>query len=377
MSVIKSWKSLEHPASFSSAEYLSKSLKKPQKKVKKELEKSILFQAHRDLKENFKKRSILATYENEKWEADLADMGGRIPPELSGEIVKPGRRKQLQMLVVVDLFTHKIYAEGLKSKEGKEVVRGLTLIEKAAGSPPQRLQSDEGKDFKNKTVKEYCKQKNILQTFASGLHKARNAERAVRSLKRIIMASVQTDSWPHNKTWLDVPKIAAAQLRDRFNRTIGCRPNDVSLNPTLQDELRKKEMDKANISDAKKYSVDEKKIYAGGEFKEQGKTFSINDPVLIPISKQRRAEIRDKEYMMHYKLLPMTICDIFHGRSPAIYAVKNPRTGKRLKRRYYAVELKKVSFPNNVKLSKITSYEIKNGEIWYKIDGQEEPLKLR
>ena len=125
------------------------------------------------------------------------------------------------------------------------------------------------------------------------------------------------------------------------------------------------------------YSVDDKKIYAGGEFKEQGKTFSINDPVLIPISKQRRAEIRDKEYMMHYKLLPMTICDIFHGRSPAIYAVKNPRTGKRLKRRYYAVELKKVSFPNNVKLSKITSYEIKNGEIWYKIDGQEEPLKLR
>ena len=100
MSVLKRWHDLTKPAAFSSADYLSRAINGDNKKVSKELKKSILFQTHRDLRENFKRRRNFATYPNERWEADLADFGGRIPKELTGD-KRVGRRKQLQMLVVV------------------------------------------------------------------------------------------------------------------------------------------------------------------------------------------------------------------------------------------------------------------------------------
>ena len=81
MNLKNRWTDLEAPASFSSASYLAKSMRKNEKKVKQKLEKSIIFQAHRDLREKFSRRSDFATFEGERWELDTANFGNQLKPE--------------------------------------------------------------------------------------------------------------------------------------------------------------------------------------------------------------------------------------------------------------------------------------------------------
>ena len=57
-----------------------------------------------------------------------------------------------------------------------------------------------------------------------------------------------------------------------------------------------------------------------------------------------------------------------------MYIVKNPRTGKMYKRRFYAVELKKATLPKTLDPAKITSYKIKKGKLWYNIKNKTTPI---
>ena len=64
------WLNLKLPASFSSKNYLLREIKtkKRKKEAKKELNKSIVFQAHRSLPDKFKTRTNFATFKNERIE---------------------------------------------------------------------------------------------------------------------------------------------------------------------------------------------------------------------------------------------------------------------------------------------------------------------
>lgn len=373
---VRTWKQLQKPASFSSASYLAKTLGKKTEPVKKDLEKSLLYQAHRDLRDKFKKRSVLATVENALWEADLGDLGGQVPPEVSGQPVKPGRRKQLQFLVVVDGFTRKIYAVGLANKTTAEVVRGFRKIIVTANGSCERLQTDDGKEFKGRAMKEMCSEFNIMHLFAYGRMKSQLAEMSVKMCKRVIMGMVQSDMWPQGKKWSEIPEMASASLRQRYNRGIGASPNEVSNNPKLRRRLYQQEIDRAGLVPPPLYRHEQQEIQSGNGYRDGKKWFKINDAVLIPIPKIARLKTKDKNHMMHYNLMPMTISMILHGRRPAMYRVKNPRTGKHLKRLYYGQELKHASLPDGIDPSDIKSYKVVGGAVEYDVAGRREPVRV-
>ena len=373
---VRSWKQLQRPASFSSAGYLAKSLGKKTESVKKDLEKSLLYQAHRDLRDKFKKRSVLATVENALWEADLGDLGGQVPPGVSGQPVKPGRRKQLQFLVVVDCFTRKIYAVGLANKTTAEVVKGFRKIIVTANGSCERLQTDDGKEFKGRAMKEMCNEFDIAHTFAYGRMKCQLAEMSVKMCKRVIMGMVQSDVWPSGKKWSEIPEIASASLRQRYNRGIGAAPDDVSNDPRLRQRLYDQEIKKAGLVPLPLYRQEQQEIQAGNGYKDGKKLFKINEPVLIPIPKIARLKTKDKNHMMHYNLMPATISMILHGRRPAMYRVKNPRTGKHFKRLYYGQELKHANLPANVDPADIKSYKVVGGAVEYDVAGRSEPVRV-
>lgn len=144
------WKKPGEPASFSSAKNVALHLKEKRgshdgdvKKVEKELEKSILYQAHRDLKKRFLRRANAVSGVSIKWEMDLGDLGTRINPYR-----KKGRKKDHFFLVVVDCFTRKLFIRGLKNKTGAETARKFEQIIislKPPYGPPETLESDAGK----------------------------------------------------------------------------------------------------------------------------------------------------------------------------------------------------------------------------------------
>lgn len=365
MSVLKRWHDLTKPAAFSSADYLSRAINGDNKKVSKELKKSILFQTHRDLRENFKRRRNFATYPNERWEADLADFGGRIPKELTGD-KRVGRRKQLQMLVVVDVFSRAIYAVGLKNKESKEVVSGMKTIFGMVGAKPKYLETDDGGEFKSKIFKKMCEEENIQIHVSLQKNKARNSERAIRSLKRVIMGSVQTDTWPKNTTWTEIPKIAAESLNKRYNRDIKTTPQNLLNSISLIKKENQNQWNESNSEPLGMYDDEEKLLQSGGKIIENGMKLGIGDLVLKMIPKKRRAEVKDKEYMMHYSPIPYKIVNIYHERLPRLYELLQPATNKKLKRLFYSKEFKKIELPNNIVPEDIVDYKVVSGKISFK-----------
>lgn len=358
------WLRSGFPGSYSSAEYLTKSLSRRSrgpavrlKQVKKHLERSILYQAHRDLQEHFPKRTNTATSFGEKWEADLGDFGSKIAPNQPGQ-----EQKERVFLVVTDVFSRQIFARGMRGKSGKEVIEKMSDIFASLKKKrtPALLETDAGREFRNRLFKEFCESRGVRHTIASGQNKARSAERAVRSLKRVIMGAFQSGKWPKEKSWNNLVEDAAQSLNGRYNRSIKMTPDDVAKN---YGEVMRRAWKGKKFERMGKYLRDETRLLKGGFFTaEGGKQFKLGSTVLLPKRKQRRAEVRDKEFEMHYYLEPMIVARIYHFQKPALFVIKNPKTGTIEKRHYYARELRPITLPKSINPSDIEGHRVRAGK---------------
>ena len=144
------WKRSGEPASFSNASYVARRLKQKRgvtragdKAVKKELESSILYQAHRDIRTRFERRAQAVSGFSIVWEGDLADLGGKSIPYRVW-----GGGKNRYFLLLVDCFSRRVFLRSLKSKTGSEVARKFAHILSSLDppyKPPETLETDAGK----------------------------------------------------------------------------------------------------------------------------------------------------------------------------------------------------------------------------------------
>lgn len=104
----------------------------------------------------FPRRKIYTDFVNEYWGADLVDMSN----------VKSKNQNITFLLNVVDLYSRYAWSIPMKSKTGKEVAEAF----KSIGVWPRHLWVDEGKEFYNKDVKEWCAQHDVeMYSTHSGL----------------------------------------------------------------------------------------------------------------------------------------------------------------------------------------------------------------
>ena len=367
---IKQWSDLQFPGAFSSSETFHKGLVKKYgketklKDTKKALQANILFQAHRDLQEHFPRRAAVSTMYGEKWEADLGDFGSKLPESLAGKLPKSlGQRNQLIFLLCVDTFSRKVYARGLANKESRTVTDAFEDILNELKAPegiPRECETDKGSEFISQTFRNMCKEKGIRLVLATGANKARMSERNIRSIKRVIMAAVQTSSWPDNLTWDGLVRASANVINNRYNRVIKMSPNEVKDHIS---EIMTLNWQKKNLTPYVQYDKEQKALAEGRGIEENGQFWNIGDAVLMPIKKIQAGKVKAKEFEMHYDLMPRQIKHIFHFSRPCLFALINPRTGKKEPRSFYARELKKIKLPSNVPAKDIRSYRItrKNG----------------
>lgn len=351
----QAWQGVSHPGSFSSAKNVSLGLKKRNgqgkslKNTQDQLKKHVLFQAHRDLRQIFPKRHVATTNFSEKWELDLGELPGRLK----------ARKSELLYLVAVDSFSKKIFARGMPNKSAPCLIRTLQHIFDHLEAPytvPSLIETDRGKEFDNAQFKKFCQDKNIRLKFAYGMHKARMAERGVRSLKRTLMAAKQTGQYP-KKPWPDLVTLFAQTLGQRYNRSIGMSPDDA---PTHYPKLLAQAWDAKQLVPADQYFEEAQAIEPGEEgLLTAGERFRLGDTVLMPTPKQRAASVKDKEHLMHYKLMPRIIDKIYHFQKPPLFRLRNAQSGEKEKRLYYPNELKRVTLPAEAR--DIVDYRIKKG----------------
>lgn len=133
-------------------------------------------QIHRKFKKNKKVLSHIISYgENNNWQMDLSDM-----TEYSNK--NSGYK---YILLAVDVFTRKAYAEPLKNKAEKTVTEAFNKM--VDGSKPEKILSDNGSEFINKEFVANAKSKNIeLSNAQVGDHHALGIiDRLTRTLKEM------------------------------------------------------------------------------------------------------------------------------------------------------------------------------------------------
>lgn len=137
---------------------------------------------HKNIRRNFKRNRIYTSGIDDLWEADL----------MSVENLAKYNNKIRFLLVMIDVFSKFLTVIPLKNKSGPEVLRGLKLAfrkgkdtDSSPGRSPDKLRTDNGREFLNHHVKKYLKSKNIyLFTTNDSAQKAAVAERAIKTVRQ-------------------------------------------------------------------------------------------------------------------------------------------------------------------------------------------------
>ena len=168
------------PHSFSGVQNLLKNAKKinptiNRKDVKSFLEKQDSYTLHKITKKKFTRRKVLAPKPGIIASCDLAEMS---------QLSKYNNGYKY-ILIFIDIFSRLGQAIPMKNKDGKTTANALRkILDSGYFNNLSRLNSDEGKEFYNRHVKELLESKGIiLYSVSSREIKASLAERLIRTIK--------------------------------------------------------------------------------------------------------------------------------------------------------------------------------------------------
>ena len=126
---------------------------------------------HKPVKRKFRKRRVLVSGNNKIWAADLADMTA----------FKDYNDGYTFLLLVIDTFSKYGWIIPLKNKKGKTVAEALKIIfEKRK---PEKLWTDNGKEFYNKNMDDLRKLYDIELYSTENEEKSSIVERWIRTMK--------------------------------------------------------------------------------------------------------------------------------------------------------------------------------------------------
>ena len=217
-------------------------------KIKKYLNANTIHSLHKPKRRHFKRRKIVVHYRYQICEADLINLRNLAGSNYTYKYI----------LLMIDLFSKKIWLRKLKTKSGEETANAFKNIFENMEYTPQTLIFDEGKEFLNKYCDLLFKQFNIhYYHLMSGNFKAGAAERANRTIKGLLWKQFDKQSSQNwTKTYL--------QIQDLYNSTyhssIKMSPDQVSndnrdevfkaLYPNIEDRIkcRLKETDRVRIA---------------------------------------------------------------------------------------------------------------------------------
>ena len=204
---------------YGSVANLTKSTGLPLKTVKNYLHSKDSYTLYRNATRKFKRLKVYARYINDIWCMDLAFVD-----KLSSE-----NRGIKYFLVSVDIFSRFVRVEPMKNKYStttKEAFLRMLRSSQKKHTPqkPNVLWVDQGTEFGGE-FKKMCNEKRIHIYHTHSDTKAAFAERAIRSLKRILYRYME-----ENNTYSYINQLQdfVNTMNNRVNRSIGMSPSHVT-----------------------------------------------------------------------------------------------------------------------------------------------------
>jgi transposase InsO family protein len=215
-----------HKVAFSAPGNVARSFGITQEKARQILEEVDSYVSHRE----YKRPSVFNPYyvykRRELIQADLIDIS-----ELRA--FNSGVR---YLLLIIDVFTKKIWVYPLKTKEGIRVRDSLEdWLDRIGNPPPEVFATDAGNEFYNQHVRTLLNSRGVRQEKSVGTCKAAVAERANKSLQVLLykyMSEMQT------KTYLDKLDKIVETYNKRGHRTLNFMSPNMADLPRNEAEVR-------------------------------------------------------------------------------------------------------------------------------------------
>ena len=276
-------------------------------------QKQLAKELHAPARRRFPTRPFEVKGLHEFWQADLAEMSD----------LKKWNGGHKYILVVIDVLSKVVFARPVKKKDSASVSMAMKNIIKQAKVSPKNLQTDEGREFFNRTFRNLMDKYHINHYHTYSKHKAAVAERMVRTLKtRLYRFFTENNSLNWTKHLQDVVN----DYNNTKHRTIKMAPSKVTRN---------------NAGRVKKI------IEKGRKKRKVIQRFRVGD--LVRISQYKK--VFDKAYKQNWSEELFKITRVMPT-SPRVYHLSD-LMGEDLKGTFYGHEMKKTKIPTYARIEKV------------------------
>ena len=210
----------EHAASFTGLDKFYHAVKNwfpsvTRKEIRKWVENNLSYSLRKLSRRTFKRNKVYAPEIDSLWEADLAFVH---------DVAKENDGVNY-LLVVIDVFSKYVWVRPMKNKTAYSLLEAFDCI-LSEGRKPEKLRTDKGTEFLNKTFQKYLKKKNIHFYTANNEPKASVVERVNRTLKSKLYRYFTA---VNSLCYINVLQDLVDSCNNTYHRSIGRSPTTVSL----------------------------------------------------------------------------------------------------------------------------------------------------
>ena len=182
----------------------------PLKKAQRVLQRDLAYTLHKPRRRRFPTLSVIVGGLDDQWVADLVEV----------QPLAKYNRGIRYLLTVLDVLSKYAWVQPLKTKTGVALVKAFDKILKQ-GRQPNRLQTDRGTEFYNRTFQRWVKDHGMDHFATEGDAKAAVVEGFNRALKERLYRYFTAA----NTLWfVDVlPRLVQGYMR-RVIRVLACHP---------------------------------------------------------------------------------------------------------------------------------------------------------
>jgi hypothetical protein len=318
-----------NPAAYGGVNRLANAANRTQLTTQKWLQNQRTYTLHKSARKRYNTRPYKTGGIDQHWQADLVEM---IPYANVNNGFK-------YLLTIIDLFSRYAWVVPLKDKTGKEVTSAFQRVF-ALGRKPQRLQTDDGREFDNRQVQHLLNLENIRYFTVKSQYKAAVCERFNRTLK--------AKMWRHfthtgSYRWVPVLSNLVTAYNNSKHRSIGIAPAHVTRDNEHDLWLKQEATEPQMVTQR---NVNSK--------------FSVGDHVRISISKGPFG----KGYLPNWSEEIYTVTRVLRTTKPVQYKLQD-HVEEEIKGSFYAAELQKVAPPERYAVERVIRRRRRAGKTEY------------
>jgi transposase InsO family protein len=309
--IARAYRKPGHPIAFSAPAAVARHFGISERKARRILEYTEGYTRHREYKRPARYNPYYVHGRRQEVQADLVDMS----------VLARENRSVKFLLVLIDIFTKRLWVHALPNKRGGTVAAKLRAWLRLLRTKPKKLKTDRGLEFTNALVQHLLRQAGVEWEAATGTMKACFCERVNKSLQILIYKYLTENE---TLSYIDVLPQLVATYNKRGHRTLE------GMSPLMADKVANEGRVQAILHQQ----------YADRAGRRRTAKFRVGDMVRVK-TQPKKVSSSARAYAEQFKGEYFRVVRINRTLPIPMYYLRSYDTGEIIKDGFYAEELQR------------------------------------